>query len=223
MGNMDNPLVKGYKATVGALNRNRAIRFVAIFVVSAFILLFFKFPARIYSSAMASVSQSYLNSTVNAKPEYKRFVKVLKAPDGDFAYEFEIRMLDVPTSDGGVAASVITTDFRREGYVPLALLLALFIALPGAARSKALKILFGLLIVNIYIFVKLYVFVFDNYNSPGIIPVKLPALIDGFVYAASAFLNATGFGTTMVVPVIVWAALSTNNILDLFHNEIKKT
>ena len=171
--------------------------------------------AGVYLGAMKSYVQSFNKSQAGV-----RYINVITDAEHKSQAEFEIQFVDRRSSSGEIPVRALQTDFRREAYLPFALLIALFVALPIEWKRKYRKILFGSLIVNIYIFIKLFAFIFDNYNYPDMVAQDLPVMISWGVYAVNAFVNTTGFSTTIIVPIVVWLLLCQQEVIEITKSTI---
>lgn len=171
--------------------------------------------------------RSYVQ-TFNKDKAGVRYINLVQDQKHPSQAEFEIQFVDRRSPNGEIPARAVQTDFRREAYLPFALLIALFVALPVPLKRKYLKIIFGSVVVNIYILIKLFAFIFDNYNYPDMVATQLPALISWIVYIANAFINTTGFSTTIIVPIAIWFMMCLGDVVEisklviLKENNLKK-
>lgn len=202
-----------------AIRRRPLVRFVCVFVISVVVLLGVRpigeLCAGVYLGAMKSYVQSFNKSKAG-----ERFINVIPDAQNKSQAEFEIQFVDRRSASGEIPARALQTDFRREAYLPFALLIALFVALPIDMKSKYKKILFGSLVVNIYIFTKLFAFIFDNYNYPDMVASDLPFAISWIVYAVNAFVNTTGFSTTIIVPIVIWFLLCQSEVVEITKSSL---
>jgi hypothetical protein len=196
------------------IKENALIRFLLVFTFSMIILQCVGPLVSGVSSCYKSIFKSF-SASFNKSNAGSRFINITEDAQNPESVQFEIQFTDRRSQSGEIPVRVIATDFRREAYLPFALLIALFVALPVSMKKKYKKILLGSLIVNIYIFFKVFAFIFDNYNSPELSIAKLPPVVEQAVYLFNGFVNMTGFSTTLVVPIIIWFAISYDEIIEI--------
>ena len=208
------------KNIIETLKSNRPLRFLLVFVVALAIGLGVVPIGETIGSVYLAAIKSGLAS-FNKTNAGRRHINTIQDKNSPAVAEFEIQFTDRRSAAGEIPARVVQTDFRREAYLPFALLIALFVGMPVAFRKKYKKILLGSLAVNIYILIKLFAFIFDNYNYPDMAATELSGLVSWAVYAANAFANTTGFSTTVVVPIVIWVALCYGEITEIASSDLK--
>lgn len=163
--------------------------------------------------------QEYFDENINSDKFFDRRVRILKAIDDDNSLVAQIIYLRKQNPDGTFRAKTIETNIRREGLISIILFISMVFAFPVNIKRNSLKFIIGTALLILFMYFKLYVFVFDNYNDPESALKQLEQPISGIVYYSTYFFNVTGAGSVVIIPVILWFVL---NIFD-FSNIINST
>ncbi|MCX6156204.1 MAG: hypothetical protein NT007_18800 [Candidatus Kapabacteria bacterium] len=157
-----------------------------------------------YSNLLVNTGNTYFKYAVNKDYKLKRNVSITNKDISDEVLVKTV-ILDKYDSEGKPIEKTISTNLRRECWLPLAIIISLMLSSPFFTRKSFLMNLTkAILLIQLFIGFKLYVFAYDNYNYPEFAIKKLPFLIDGIVYYGNAFLNITGSSTTVIIPFFIW-------------------
>lgn len=163
-----------------------------------------------YTSLLINQGNSYFESKVNKNYEYNRRVKITKKESTETIIHLQMAFMDKRNPDGSIIAKDIYSDMRNEAILPMLFLFSLIIATPLQFRRKMIALILGFILINIYIYIKLYVFAYDNYTHPDFSLIELSPLVSGFVYYGNKFLESTGASTNVIFPVIFWLISTWN-------------
>lgn len=177
------------------------ITFLSVFIV--FYSLSFLFDS-FYSKTLTNIGQNYYDKNINSETKYKRNVKLINPQSKPNIAEARITYYDKRDKNGKFIVKTIGTDLRRESLISVILLTSLVFAFPSGFKKNIINYIITLILLYIFIFFKLYVFVYDNYNYPDYSLIELSGIKSFFVYWGTYFFNVTGASTNVIVPVILW-------------------
>lgn len=103
--------------------------------------------------------------------------------------------------DGSLPVRQLQADARGIGWIPTALFLALTVATPMPLRRKSLALLFGTVVMQIYLAVCIWAWIWEEWLGVGATAPVWKTL--------SSSLNYTlviQMGASFVIPVLVWMA-----------------
>lgn len=208
---MDKPAPKNQEA--GGLNSTALIKRVgiAILLLAALYAVYFPLSA-VIQNTFTGVTNSWLDSNINNTTGLNRNIKAEKSPDKNYEVNFITYYFDLQDSSGNIPAKTIAVDVRREYYMPFIIFLALMLVTPVPPRKKIIMIAIGTGVMLIYLYLKFYIMIFDNYNTPDYAIMHLTGFKNFFVYHGAQFLALTGSSTVAIIPVVIWLALSVNVI-----------
>jgi len=179
--------------------------FSVMFVLSSIILLFVSktFIAEQYKSIIVRIGNEYFKQNINKDYILKRNVEVI--PRAEVVGEIMVNttFYDRKTREGNYPVKQISTNIYYEGLLPLMLVLVLVISSPVELRRKLLSLLIAFILINLYIFFKLYAFAYDNYNYPDYILKKLPWFTGSIVYYYNDFISISGYSFNFVIAFII--------------------
>lgn len=195
-------------------DRNPLIYFLVVFVVS-FSALMLSFPTIKpgYSSVWSQICQTCFSPLVN-KPSTMRFIEFDQTAPQTGMIKALVVFLDRVNPDDTYTTKNVAISVYNELYVPLAFLIALLLASPVSWKRRLKASAIGIVILVILLFIKSFALVFDNYNYPDFIILKLPIIIKQIVYVVNLFLSITGASTNVIVPIFIWMPLTfkTNDV-----------
>ena len=186
---------------------------IAVFLVlfsSLYILSFFIDGA--YTDFFINNGRNWVKENINNDYNLSRKVIINEIPEKENELQARITYFDKKDKLGNFKVKTISTNLRREGLISAIFLISLIFAFPLKFYSNIVKFIIGMLIIHSFIFFKLYVFMFDNYNDPEFALKELSEPISSIVYHASYFFNVTGSSTVVIVPVFIWMLLNINYI-----------
>ncbi|HRP03183.1 MAG TPA: hypothetical protein PLE30_11100 [Candidatus Kapabacteria bacterium] len=189
-----------------------ALSFIVIIIF--FILINNLFLSELYTNMMVKQGQEYFHSNINTQYQLKREVRLqrdIKKPD-----EIIISTIfyDKKNQDGTLPNKNISINIIYEGLLPILLVIALTLSVPTNWKRKLISSLIALVLINLYVYFKLYCFAYDNYSAPDFALKSLPFLVDKIVYAYNYFISLSGYSSNLVIAVIVFT-ISSVRIKDL--------
>ena len=186
---------------------------VAVFLVlfaSLYVLSFFIDGA--YTRLFINSGNSWFRENINNDYNLSRKVRINQLPGKENVLQARITFFDNKDQMGNFKVKTITTNMRREGLVSTIFLISLIFTFPLRLYSNLIKFAIGMLLIHSYIFFKLYVFMFDNFNDPNLTLKKLSEPLSSIVYHSNYFFNVTGSSTVVIIPVFIWMLLNINYI-----------
>lgn len=199
--------------------KNPITKFAVYFVLSYSFLYAFSF---LVDSAAVTLfvkqGNAWFESKINTHFEYNRRVVIKKRENSDTEIHLQMAFQDKRNPNGTIIAKDIYSDLRNEAVMPMIFVLALIIATPLGMRRKLISLAIGFTLILLYIYFKLYVFAYDNYSHPDFTLIELSPLVSGVVYYGNKFLEATGAGTNVIFPVVIWLISSwSDELLNLMN------
>lgn len=189
--------------------------FVSLFVaMSVIALLITPYLTNTYQDFYLDLGNSYFESNINSEFALQRQVNIVKDEQNENELRILINFYDKKNDDGSFIQKFIAVNILNEVLIPTILVLILILSLPVNYKRKLLSVLIGFVLINLYIFFKLYAIAFDNYNSPEFIIKELPIIINSLVYLYNHFLNITGYSFNLVISIVI-CLLSSMRLDDL--------
>ncbi len=189
---------------VNKYNKN-ILAFAAIFVI-LYSLSFLIDDS--FARTISQIGNAYFEKTINSTPRLNRHIEINNTAEKPTEALVQIIYYDKKDSNGDFIVKTIGTDIRREALISTIFLTSLIFSFPLGFKNNIKKYLVTLLILYLFIFFKLYVFVFDNYNYPEYSIMELPTITSFFVYWGTFFFNAIGSNTNVMVPVLLWFGIN---------------
>lgn len=188
----------------GSIKQN-IITFTAVFI--GLYLLSFLIDAS-YAKLLTNIGKSYYEKNINNDKSLNRKVELSVDQNKKTLLEANITYFDKRDEQGNFIVKTIGTNLRREALISVIFFTSLVFSFPAGFRKNIFKFIIGISFIQLIIFFKLYIFIFDNYNYPEFALKELPAITSFFVYYGSYFFNVTGASTNVIAPVIIWFLLN---------------
>ena len=164
-----------------------------------------------FTIVISNIGNSYFEKAINKNPSLNRNVKIQNTEDRPLDAQVQIIYYDKKDENGNFIVKTIGTDLRREALLGFVFLTALIFSFPFGFKNNIVKFLIGLIILYLFLFFKLYVFVFDNFNYPEYALMQLPPITSFIVYWTTYFFNVVGSNTNVMIPVLIWFSLNIKN------------
>ncbi len=174
----------------------------------------------IYVKSFRYLGQTYFDSNINNDNAIQKYIKLITLPNKPTIIEVKITYYQKKDADGNFIVKTIGSDLRLEALIGTILFTSLIFSFPIEFKKNLLKFLIGIVILYAFIFVKLYLFVFDNYNYPEYAIQELPALTSFVVYWGSYFFNVTGTSTNVILPVLLWLSLNIKFLISNINSSL---
>jgi hypothetical protein len=185
--------------------KNPVWYFSIVFVITFVILYILSYSIdEGYTQFFIDRGNSHFDTAINKNYELNRYVEIMKKANTATQIHLQTVFQDKKNPNGTLIAKDIYTDIRREALIPTIFLLALVIATPLKLKRKIISIIVAFVLINLYVFFKLYTFAYDNYSYPEFQLIELSALVSPIVYGANFFFEMTGSSTIVIIPVIIW-------------------
>lgn len=153
-------------------------------------------------------SQKYLDYFINSDADLNREVRTVIDFENTGNLFYLIRFYDKQDKNGDDILRTVEVNVFNEISLPIILAIAFTLLSPFSRRGLLKQVVLFNLIVWIYVFLKLLIFVYDNYNYPEFILIDLGSVRGGVVYWVNRFYNMTGNTTAIIFPIIIWAAIN---------------
>lgn len=169
-------------------------------VIAALLFLSLTIAWSILGNAYGAFFRAMGNALLTDTPE--RNITFVRLDEDRYFHDTEFVMADIPSRTRGKTA----ISSRRHGYMPTALVLAMFLATPLPWRSRILALTWGLAMVNLYIIAKLALLpiAYDprNLHSTAAGIEATNSLASKLLWVLSA--SSLGWA---IVPVLIYAFL----------------
>jgi hypothetical protein len=191
--------------------RKTLLYFTVLFIVILSILLFgFLLYGNDYTKSYKWALQVYFDKTINNNRTSNRSVIVEIPKESPYSIMITTAFLDKQNPDETFPAKHVSINLFRESYIPISILLSLILATTTLWKRKWKALIFGLILVNLYIIFKLFILIFESNATPEFFIIKFPGLIDWIIFESSRFLKLTGFSSTIIIPIILWFLVTLN-------------
>lgn len=181
------------------------IKFIIYFSISIALILIAGYQVRSqYKSMIQSFTMGTLDSRFNEKPLRMRKIFPGNIENEPEKIKINIAYNDKRNADGTIPVKHTTMDTFVEGIFPTAILISLIIASPIKIKKKILLTGMALIAYTLIVYLKLLLFMYDNYSHPEFALTQLDGFMNFIVYHGNKFYRATGFSTNLIIPVILW-------------------
>ncbi len=191
--------------------KNKPITYFAtMFAVLAVIALLLNsmFLSNLYTSWIIERGNNYFKNNINSQYDLQREVNITRSLSNNNEIVIATTFYDHKDNNGNYVIKNININIVNEALIPILLVLIMILSLPYNWRRKLSSSLIGFILINLYVFFKLYCFAYDNYSSPDYTLAKLPFLIDKIVYYYNYFISLSGYSVNLVIAVIIFAVSS---------------
>lgn len=191
------------------INKRPILSFIVVFII-VFPLLMFALPylRSPYASFFQKTGNFFFKNFVNNSESLQRDVKIFRTSDKKRILQIDIGFKDIRVEGGNMMAKLTEIDTQKEGLVPFLFLISLILASPIKLKKKAKALLYGALLLHIWILFKFNMQILDNFNYPNLVFIDLPFPFDSFVYYFNAFIRVTGASSALVIPIIFWVIVA---------------
>lgn len=186
---------------------NPFVYFSSSFIVLVVIFIFINnlFLSDAYTKFIMNNGKSYFNEEINRKYELKREVRIDIAAENKDEIILTTVFYNIKNPDGTYPAKNIRINLIYEGLLPVLLVLVLTLSLPVPWKRKFISSSIAFVLMNLYVYFKLFAFAYDNYSSPDFILKDLPFVIDRIVFGYNYFISISGYSFNLVIAVIIFA------------------
>ena len=167
-----------------------------------------------YTELFSAIGQEYFDKSVNNEPTFFRQINLSVSPDIPNRIIASVIYFDKLTPLGQPEVKQIGIEIRNEALIGVIVFISLIFSFPAGFVSNIKKFLLGIAIIYALVFLKLYVFVFDNYNYPEYAVMELSPIVSFMVYWSSYFFNCIGTQFNIFLSVLLWLLLNIPNILE---------
>jgi len=191
------------------INKRPILSFIVVFII-IFPLLMLALPylRSPYASFFQNTGNFFFEICINNSDFLQRDVTILRTSDKKRILQVDITYKDKRVEGGNMMAKLIEIDTQKEGLVPYLFLLSLIMASPISLKKKGKALIYGTIILHIWVLFKYNMQLLDNYNYPNLVFIELPFIFDAFVYYFNAFIRVTGSSSALVIPIIFWIIVS---------------
>lgn len=183
-----------------------ATMFAALVVIA--LILNSMFLSNLYTDWITERGNIYFKSNINNQFNLKREVSITRTLSNNNEIVISTTFYDHKDNNGNFVVKNITINIVNEALIPILLVLIMILSLPYNWRRKITSSLIGFILINLYVFFKLYCFAYDNYSTPDYTLIKLPFLINKIVYYYNYFIELSGYSVNLVIAVIIFAISS---------------
>ena len=140
----------------------------------------------------------------------KGIVRMLPADDRKLDIRLFAGNREMVMADGNFAALEMSLSSRIMGYIPTILIFSLILASPIPWKRRLWALLWGLILVNVLIALKLLIQIFAIYNSSEVLSLYLfnPFWQKVLNFSFQHFISPPG--PTVVLVLIIWILVSFN-------------
>jgi hypothetical protein len=201
--------IKKIRGITEKINSRPLLSFLIIFII-VFPLLMLAVPylRSPYASFFQNTGNFFFKHFINDSESLQRDVKILRTSDKKRILQIDITFKDIIVENGSVVAKLIELDTQKEGLIPYLFLISLILASPIRLRKKGIALLFGTLVLHLWVLLKFNIQILDNYNYPNLVFLQLPFPFDTIVYYFNAFIRVTGSSSALVIPIIFWVIVA---------------
>jgi hypothetical protein len=191
------------------INKKPMMSFIGIFII-VFPLLMLALPylRSPYASFFQNTGNFFFKNFINTSESLHRDVRVFRTSDKKRILKIDIGFKDILVENGNMVAKLIEFDTQKEGLVPYIFLISLILSSPIKLKKKVKALLYGTLLLHIWVIFKFNMQILDNYNYPNLLFIDLPFPFDTFVYYFNAFIRVTGASSALVIPIIFWVIVA---------------
>lgn len=107
-----------------------------------------------------------------------------------------------------IGENPVGVSSAKLGYAPIAFLIALVVATPIPWRRKWRSLVWGLVLVEAFVVIRLGLWFAYWYGHPGQVRLYTPGAVSGWIIATAYEFLTHAPGASFLAPTIVWAAVT---------------